>query len=92
VNRWRHAPRLPGGAAALGPASTRLDEGQAEDRAVAGLVALAGRLEAVEAGARLALDRFRAHHPRVGVTTVPEMADDVHDVDALVELGESLLG
>jgi anion-transporting ArsA/GET3 family ATPase len=92
VNRSRHAPPLPGGAAALGPAVTRLDEGQAEDRAVAGLVALAERLETVEAGARLALDRFRAHHPGVGVTIVPEMADDVHDVDALVELGASLLG
>ena len=92
VNRWRHAPRMPGGAPALGSAAARLSEGQAEDRAVGGLIALAERLEAVESGARRALRRFRAHHPDVGVTVVPEMDADVHDVDALVELGASLLG
>jgi hypothetical protein len=46
----------------------------------------------VEAGARLALGRFRTRYPDVGVTVVPEMAADVHDVDALVELGANLLG
>jgi len=71
-------------------AAERLPQEPDEARLTAALLRLhAGRQQIAARQRHLAL-RFTAAHPGIPATTVPALAEDVHDIDGLREIGEYL--
>jgi anion-transporting ArsA/GET3 family ATPase len=89
VNRV-HAPYVEGlsGQRALGAAEDLEAEGGFDT--AAGLLRIhAGRIRRRERE-RILTGRFTGAHPEIAVVEVPARAEDVHDLDALREIGRSL--
>jgi anion-transporting ArsA/GET3 family ATPase len=81
VNRWHgDEPEAPPG---LRPVVGRLEEGEAEQRAVAAVFAAALREEPRRNAERQAVARFVRDQKDIAVITVPELDGDVHDVEGL---------
>lgn len=62
------------------------------DRAAASVLRLHAERVRTAARQRHLAERFTAAHRTVPVSTVPALADDVHDLDGLREIGEHLAG
>ncbi len=84
-----HAPGL--GVSRSIAAAERLEELGRHPVARAALLVHAERMQVVRRERRLA-ERFTAAHPTVAVATVPALAEDVHDVDGLRQVGNLLGG
>ena len=66
------------------------DEHADGDRLTAALLALHAQRMSLAARQRHLADRFTAAHPGVPVGSVPALAEDVHDLDGLREVGDLL--
>jgi anion-transporting ArsA/GET3 family ATPase len=92
LNRVQHVddPDLTAEQAAAGAQRLREVDDSDDGRLTAALLDLhAGRMEAAARQRHLA-DRFTSAHPGVPVTAVPALAEDVHDLDGLREIGSLL--
>lgn len=92
VNRVHDTAAAGISAADARSASARLAGGAAADRHTAGLLAVHAENMELADRERVLRDRFAASHrgvPRVGVPALP---GDVHDLDGLRRIGESLAG
>lgn len=69
-------------------AADRLDDGDDTDRLTAALLALHARRQQMADRQRHLAERFTAAHPGVAATTVPALAEDVHDLRGLREIGD----
>jgi len=63
-----------------------------EDRLTAALLTLHAQRASLAARQRHLADRFTAAHPGVPVSSVPALAEDVHDLDGLRTVGDLLAG
>jgi aminoglycoside phosphotransferase len=68
----------------------RLEQGEEIDRLTAALLRLHAQRQQIAARQRHLAERFTAAHEGVAVTTVPALAEDVHDLDGLREVGRLL--
>jgi hypothetical protein len=85
-----HTSEVPALSAAQSvSAADHLAESPEHDLATAALLLHAERMRVIEREQRLAR-RFSTAHPSVPVVDVPAFATDVHDLDGLREVGESL--
>jgi anion-transporting ArsA/GET3 family ATPase len=92
LNRVQHVddPDLTAEQAAAGAQRLREVDDSDDGRLTAALLDLhAGRMEAAARQRHLA-DRFTSAHPGVPVAAVPALAEDVHDLDGLREIGRLL--
>lgn len=94
LNRVQHVddPDLTAEQASAGAQRLREVDDTDEGRLTAALLDLhAGRMEEAARQRHLA-DRFTSAHPGVPVAAVPALAEDVHDLDGLREIGTLLAG
>jgi anion-transporting ArsA/GET3 family ATPase len=68
----------------------RLEQGEEIDRLTAALLRLHAQRQQIAARQRHLAERFTAAHEGVAVTSVPALAEDVHDLDGLREVGRLL--
>ena len=68
-------------------AAERLADGDETDRLTASLLSLHADRQRMADRQRHLAERFTAAHPGVAATTVPALAEDVHDLDGLREIG-----
>ncbi len=66
------------------------DDADTGDRLTAALLSLHAQRMSLAARQRHLADRFTAAHPSVPVGSVPALAEDVHDLDGLREVGDLL--
>ncbi len=102
LNRMQAGDRVDLSAATARAAAARLRElaaadtaaGDADDTATLTATLLTLHAQAVETADRQRhlADRFTAAHPAVPVVTVPALAEDVHDLATLREIGALLAG
>jgi hypothetical protein len=68
----------------------RLEDGDATDQLTATLLRLHAQRQQIAARQHHLAERFTAAHAGVPVTTVPALAEDVHDLEGLREVGQLL--
>ena len=71
-------------------AADRLSEGDDTAQFTAALLRLHAQRQQIAGRQRHLAERFTAAHPGVPATTVPALAEDVHDLDGLRRVGELL--
>jgi anion-transporting ArsA/GET3 family ATPase len=64
----------------------------ADDRLASALLTLHAQRADLAARQRHLAERFSAAHPNVAVASVPALAEDVHDLDGLRQIGDLLAG
>ena len=84
-----HAPHLSADAAVVG--AERL-ESEADAQLTRSLLFLDADRKRVAARQKHLAERFTAAHPDVPIVEVPALAEDVHDLDGLSQIGELLAG
>ena len=91
LNRMQsvHAPHLSAGAAVVG--AERL-ESDADTQLTRSLLFLDADRKRVAARQKHLAERFTAAHPDVPIVEVPALAEDVHDLEGLSQIGELLAG
>jgi anion-transporting ArsA/GET3 family ATPase len=71
-------------------AADRLANGSQTEQLTASLLRLHAQRQQIAGRQRHLAERFTAAHPGVSAATVPALAEDVHDLDGLREVGELL--
>jgi anion-transporting ArsA/GET3 family ATPase len=71
-------------------AADRLANGSQTEQLTASLLRLHAQRQQIAGRQRHLAERFTAAHPGVAAATVPALAEDVHDLDGLREVGELL--